>query len=72
MHLVLMLIISFKNFASFVSFFCLFRATPVAYECFQARGLIGAAAASLHHSHSHARSKPHLQPMPQLAATADS
>ena len=31
-------------------FFCLFRATPVAYGSFQARGRIRAAAASLHHS----------------------
>ena len=28
-----------------------------------------AAAAGLYHSHSNARSKPHLPPMPQLAAT---
>ena len=30
------------------------------YESSQARGRIGAAAASLHHSHSNMRSKPHL------------
>ena len=33
-------------------FFLLFRATPAAYGCSQARGLIRAAAAGLHHSHS--------------------
>ena len=48
--------------------FCLFRAAPVAYGSSQARGQIGAIAASLHHSHSNARSKPHLQPTPQLRA----
>ena len=42
----------------FLSFF--FRATPVAYGGFQARSRIGAAAASLRHSHSHAGSKPPL------------
>ena len=40
--------------------FCLFRATPVANGGSQARGLIGAANASLHHSHSNARSELHL------------
>ena len=40
----------------FFSFFvfCLFRATPAAYEGSQARGRIGAVAASLHHSQSNA------------------
>ena len=44
----------------FFFFFCLFRATPAAYEGSQARGLIRAVAASLHHSHSHTRSELHL------------
>ena len=52
-------------------FFCLFRATPAAYGSAQARGQIGAAAASLHHSHSNTGSQPHLQPTPQLAARLD-
>ena len=47
----------------------LFRVTGVAYRCSQARGRIGAAAVSLYHSHSNARSKPCLQltatPAPQ-------
>ena len=41
-------------------FLCLFRAALVAYGGSQARGLIGATAASLHHSHSHLGSEPHL------------
>ena len=52
--------------------FCLFavsRATTVAHGGSQARGLIGAIAAGLHHSHSHAGSEPHLRPTPQLTAT---
>ena len=52
-------------------FVCLFvfRATPTAYGGSQARSLIRATAASLHHSHSKARSEPCLQPTPQLTAT---
>ena len=38
----------------------LFSATPAAYGGSQARGPIGATAACLHHSHSNARSEPHL------------
>ena len=45
----------------FLFFFqCLLRATPMAYGGSQARGLIGAVAAGLHHSHSNARSEPCL------------
>ena len=44
----------------FVFVFCLFRATPTAYGGSQARGPIGATAASLHHSPSNDRSKPCL------------
>ena len=50
-------------------FILLFRAIPEANGSFQARGQIGAAAASLHHSHSNVGSKPHLHPTPQLMAT---
>ena len=39
----------------------LFRVTHVAYGNSQARALIGAAAACLHHTHSNAGSKSHLQ-----------
>ena len=56
-------------FSSF--FFCLFR-KPVSYGISQARGQIGAIAAGLHHSHSNARSKPHLRPTPQLTEMLDS
>ena len=40
--------------------YSLFRATPMAYGGFQARGPIGAIDAGLCHSHSNARSKAHL------------
>ena len=43
-----------------------FRAAHKAYGGTQARGRIGAVAASLHHSHSNARSELCLQPAPQL------
>ena len=41
----------------------------MAYGSSQARGGIGATAASLHHSHSNAGSDLRLQPTPQLLAT---
>ena len=41
-------------------FILLFKAAFMAYRSSQARGQTGAAAASLHHSHSNARSKLHL------------
>ena len=53
-------------------FLCVFKsflAVLVAYGCSQVRGQIGAAAASLHHSHSNAGSELHLWPTPQLIAT---
>ena len=40
--------------------FLLFRATPAAYGSSQARGQIGAVAASLRHSHRNTGSEPHL------------
>ena len=46
-----------------------FGGLPAAYGGSQARSQMGAGAASLHHSHSHARSKPHLWPTPQPKAT---
>ena len=52
-------------------FFCLFKATPIAYGGSHARGPIGAAVANLHHSHSNPRSELHLQPTPQLTARRD-
>ena len=47
------------------------RAAPAAYGGSQARGLIGAVAAGLHHSHSNAGSQPSLRPTPQLMAMPD-
>ena len=54
-----------------LSFFLLFRATPTEHGNSQARGLIGAAAAGLRHSHSNARPEPCLRPTPQLTAISD-
>ena len=51
--------------------FFFFNATPMAYGSSQARGLNGASAAGLQHSHSHARSEPCLQPTPQFMAMLD-
>ena len=72
---------SLNRFVSWRSFFegllfcfcfCgLFRPAPMACGDSQARGWIGAVAACLCHSHSTARSKPGLQPTPQLTATLD-
>ena len=55
----------------FCLFLLLFRAAPLAYGGFQARGPIKAIAATLHHSHSNTGSEMHLQPTPQLMATPD-
>ena len=56
-------------------FFLFFRAAPVAYgvlaNAFQARGLIGATAADLYHSHGNTASELCLQPTPWLMATLD-
>jgi len=53
----------------FLSFFCLFRATPVPHGGSQARDPIGAVVAGLRHSHSSEGSELHLRPTPQLTAT---
>ena len=66
-------LVSLGVFCLFV-LFCFaffFRAAPVACGGFQARGLIGAVATGLHHSHSNTGSEPHLQPTPQLTAMPD-
>ena len=52
-------------------FFLLFLAAPVAYGVSQARGWIGAVATGLSHNHCNTRSKPCLQPTPQLMAMPD-
>ena len=61
--------VPFLYFFSFLLFFWLFRATPVAYGGSQTRGPIGAIAASLHHSHSNTGSELRLAPTPQLTYT---
>ena len=63
----------------YIFVFCLFVvvvvaiswAAPTAYGGSQARGLIGAVATGLHHSHNNAGSKPRLRPTPRLTATPD-
>ena len=64
-------ILNFKKLFIYLFIFCFFRAACVAYGSSQARGLIGAAAASLCHSHSNKGSRPHLWPTSQLTATVD-
>ena len=54
--------------------FCLFaisRVAPMAYGGSQARGQIGATAASLCQSHSNTGFEPYLQPTTQLMAMPD-
>ena len=55
----------------FVCLFLHFRAIFTAYGGSQAKGQIGAAAASVHHSHSNSGSELRLQPTPQLMAMLD-
>ena len=57
----------------FFFFFAISWATPKAYGGSQVRGLTGAVATGLHHSHSNVGSKLQLrlQPTPQLTATLD-
>ena len=55
----------------FYLLFCLLRAAPAAHGGSQARGPVGAAAASLLHSHSDMRSELCLQLTPQLMAIPD-
>ena len=45
--------------------FGLFGAASAAHGSFQAKGGVGDVAATLHHSHSNARSEPGLQPILQ-------
>ena len=59
-----------QNFFVLV-WFLVFRSTPTTHGVSQARGLIGAEAAGLYHSHSNARFQPHLWPIAQLTATPD-
>ena len=59
------------GFTHLLGFQLIFTAVLVAYGSSPARGQIGATAAGLHHSHGNTRSKPHLQPTPQLAEMPD-
>ena len=59
---------AYSSPCSFFFLFLLFRAEPEAYGSSQARGLVVAAAASLHYSHSDAGSELHLWPIPLLRA----
>ena len=52
----------------FILFYFIFTAAPASYGSSQARGRIGAVAASLQHSHDNNGSEPHLRPTPQLVA----
>ena len=62
---------STRNFFSFLFFLAFFRASPKAYGVSQARSLIRATVVGLYHSHSNARSEPHVQSTPQFMATLD-
>ena len=55
----------------FLSFFLFLGPPPEAYGGAQARGLIGAVATGLHHSHSNTGSELSLQPTPQLTEMPD-
>ena len=59
------------NGVVYLFIYLLFRAATAAYENSQARGRIRAAAAGLHHRHSHAGSKLWLWTIPQLRAMPD-
>ena len=61
----------FLFFFFFWGLFAISWSVPTAYGGSQTSGLIRAVAAGLHHSHSNAGSKPHLQPTPQLTETPD-
>ena len=59
------------SFIEFLTIFFSFQGHTHGIWKHQARGRIGAAAASLHHSQSNEGSEPHLQPAPQLTTTLD-
>ena len=59
------------NVLLFYFFILLFRAASAAYASSQARGRVGAAAASLQHRHSKPGWELLLQPTPQLTAMPD-
>ena len=66
----LIIMLNSRNFLPlFFFFFGLFSTAPAAHGGSQARGQIGAVAASLHHSHHNTRSELCLLPTPQFIAT---
>ena len=69
--IILIYLLFFIYFYFYFLSFAISRAAPAAYEGSKARGLVGAVAAGLHHSHSNTGSEPRLQPTPQLTATPD-
>ena len=71
MGLLSLLLFFFFFFFFFFVFFFFFRVVPAAYGGYQARGPVGAVAASLYHSHSNMGSELHLHPVPQLMAMLD-
>ena len=56
---------------SLIIIIIIFRTTSTAYGSSQVRGRIIAVATGLDHSHSYAKSKPHLWPTPELMAMQD-
>ena len=64
------LLVQIPIFVLVLSFF-LSLAALVAYGGSQAKGRIGAAASTLHQSHSNMGSELHLRPTPQLMAMPD-
>ena len=60
-----------RSFFFLSFFFLLFGAALAACGGSQARGLIGAIAAGLHHSHSNMGSEPNLRPTLWLKTTPD-
>ena len=64
---------SFESTFLFFFFFVFLGPLPRHMEIprLGARGLLGAVATGLCHSHSNARSEPHLRPTPQFTATLD-
>ena len=61
-------------FILFIFYLLIFKASPMAYGSFQVKGLAPwvKVATGLHHSHSNAKSKPHLRPASQLTGNTGS
>ena len=68
MYYIIVCVISFKIKIFLITYFCLFRAIPMAYGSSQARGPIVVTAAGLYRNLG---SEPRLRPTPQFTATLD-